>query len=294
MRRAILTGIVLGIGLVMASATALHLARTSSGHVTQFDSVTPLTAANDPVITLLHYFESGRQVVEKHLDQLVEQGVTSRQALDNMRDACVRVEVIFNEQGGHSQQVLASGVVVDDRYVITAGHSLHEIEDYRFEVIAKDGTVHEARLLEWDYTLYETRSRDWAVLELSDGDSLPSVGIAKPSVGELAIIFGFPDGVGIDADGYVAQGGASKRRGFLSALTTLASVAEPSPLVMKPETGCIPLGGLSGGPVFNGKGEVFAIFVSVSKSTRTGAVLHTYQAVAIDTVTDVLRRARSR
>ncbi len=294
MQRGIVTGFALAIGVGIASGFALHLGRPNSGHVTKFDTVTPITGASDSVITLLHYFESGRQIVEKRLDQLVNQGITSRQSLDRMRDACVRVEVIFNERDGHSQQVLASGVVVDDRYVITAGHSLHNIKDYRFEVIGRDGTIHNARLLDWDYALYETRSRDWAVLELSDGQSLPSVGIAKSEVGELAIVFGFPDGIGLDVEGHVAQGGSSKSRGFLSALTTLARVTEQSPLVMKPEAGCIPIGGLSGGPVFNGRGEAFAIFVSVSRSTRTGALVHSYQAVAIDAVADVLRRSKSR
>jgi hypothetical protein len=56
----------------------------------------------------------------------------------------------------------------------------------------------------------------------------------------------------------------------------VTSVVDPEAMTLKPLAGFPPVGGMSGGPVLNAKGEVIAVQISVSKTTdnATGQVLY--------------------
>ncbi len=59
-------------------------------------------------------------------------------------------------------------------------------------------------------------------------------------------------------------------------MLVVTSVVDPEAMTLKPLAGFPPVGGMSGGPVLNAKGEVIAVQKSVSKTTdnATGKVLY--------------------
>jgi hypothetical protein len=59
-------------------------------------------------------------------------------------------------------------------------------------------------------------------------------------------------------------------------------VRSAAPLDLDPVAGCVPLGGASGAPVVNERGELLGVFVSVSQATSGGHVRQSYQAARVD------------
>jgi S1-C subfamily serine protease len=244
-----------------------------------------LAGTQDGVLTLLDYFDAGRLRAESFVERQGKDGGLSA-ALGRARQACVRIEVQYNQQGGNYQSFTASGVLVDGgRKVLTAGHVLAGVSDHSVRVTLTDGRSFPAQEVRSRYEVFASGSEDWGLLELQApaGVALPAVPVAAPREGELAFVLGYPADFGVTPDGAVAPG-IARTDAPLDPLTFVGRVHSESPLDLDPVAGCVPLGGASGAPVVNERGELLGVFVSVSQATSGGRVRHSYQAARVDAV----------
>lgn len=200
--------------------------------------------------------------------------------------ACVRIQVRYNVQGGSYQAYTASGVLIDGgRRVLTAGHALPDDPGHEIEVTLADGRSFAARRLGARYEVFATGDEDWGVLEVDApaGVQLPSLELAKPTAGSLAYVLGYPSDLGIAPGGRIAPG-LAHARAPLDPLLFVGRVQGLGPIDLSPVAGCVPLGGASGAPVVNEEGRLLGVFVSVSQSSQSEGVVHSYQVARVDAV----------
>ena len=241
-----------------------------------------LEAPPRKLFTLVDYFESGRRAVQ----EFVREQKTDRklaEVIRRTRRSCVRIEIRHHLEDDGFQSVMASGVVLEGgRLLLTAGHSLDEGSDTEVLVTLVSGETRRARVLDQMYQVYGGASNDWALLEIIGPrlDSIPPVRVGKVREGELAIILGYPDQIGVDSEGRVAYA-TLEEGGYLEPLETLGVVGRSQPLMVKPQVGAIPMGGMSGGPVFDHRGGLIGIFVSLRREAGVKNSTFLYNAAAV-------------
>jgi hypothetical protein len=105
--------------------------------------------------------------------------------------------------------------------------------------------------------------------------------LGSATEGETAIFFGYPALVGLNAEGEVlpfrkGDAQAGSQVSALSPMLIVSSVLDAEAMTLDPIAGFPPVGGMSGGPVLNSRGQVIGVQVSVSKTTdnATGRTLY--------------------
>ena len=243
------------------------------------------------VLTLVDYFEGGRRVVQSLLGAPGGRNRPGSAAIiERNKRACVRLDIRIERAEGIYESVLASGVLIKDGHLLlTAGHSFAGRSGYEVLVTLHDGGQRRARLVAHRYDAEAEAGEDWAILELigSTPPSLPDVRLAPIAAGDLAFILGYPDQIGIDSDGAVAHASVAQD-GYLEPIETLGIVDRLDPFILTPWAGSIPIGGMSGGPVFNASGGLVGIFVSVRKMVGASGMRYTYRAASVQSLRDRL------
>jgi hypothetical protein len=122
----VITRVAVAVVVVALAAIAGALYAADREQATRYDAVGPLvqSGAGD-VVTLLHYFESGRHAVGGFVRGLESE---RRNALDRTlelaRRAVVRVDFVTPREGSSTTVEHASGILVNEgRRVLTAGHA---------------------------------------------------------------------------------------------------------------------------------------------------------------------------
>jgi hypothetical protein len=234
------------------------------------------------VFTLLDYFRNGRSAVDNFLgsDLVTDAEEDLPAIIARCQRACARVEVRFLQTTSTYKSIHGSGVLVDGgRKILTAGHALENDNDLEILVTFHNGEVRTARIAAREYLVHSGASQDWAVMELLGPPvtSVPSVELDEAAEGGLAIVLGYPDQIGVNTSGEIAYMGTG---GFLP-LVTLSTVLQRDPLVLSPTAGSIPVGGMSGGPIFDRHGRLVGIFVSVSRIVQSNEVRYFYNGAPL-------------
>jgi S1-C subfamily serine protease len=200
----------------------------------------------------------------------------------------VRIEVQHSFVDGGYSSNHGTGMILKGGLVLTASHVLTEnVKGGRTKILltCADGQVLSAEL-------QDAGSGDWALVRIrresgqESGMNSPIV-IGQARQGEMAVFLGFPARLGLNERGKVesygmgnsAEGTPTSR---LLPMLVVGSVADAEALTLDPLAGFPPVGGMSGGPMLNSKGELIGIQISVSKTTEnaTGRVLrYTINAV---------------
>jgi S1-C subfamily serine protease len=261
------------------------------------DSLGLVPSSSGRVLTLLDYFEQGRLAVDAFLLES-PQGSPSDLAsiFERAKQTCVRVEVRIGEDEDRYQSLSASGVLIDDgRRVLTAGHVVESAEAGEVLIHLLDGATRRARIGGSRYEVYGGADQDWAVLEIAGPrvDSFPHAELAAPRLGELSIVLGYPDQIGLDSRGRVSFGSGSPGQ-FLAPLATMAVVDRERPLRLAPTAGAVPTSGMSGAPVFDSQGRVIGIFASVGKQVTATSVTYTLNAATATRLEPLFRRETER
>jgi S1-C subfamily serine protease len=254
-----------------------------------------LRPSTDPpagqVLTLVDYFEGGRRVVQGLLSASGDRnGPGFAGIIERNKRACVRLDIRVERSEGIYESVLASGVMIESgRLLLTAGHSFVGRSGYEILVTLHNGEQRRAHLVAHRYDVEAEAGEDWAILEMLGPPlhSLPEVRLEAAHAGDLAFILGYPDQIGVDADGAVAHASVAQD-GYLEPLETLGIVDRLEPLILTPWAGSIPIGGMSGGPVFNGSGGLVGIFVSVRKTAGAAGMRYSYRAASVQPLRDRL------
>ena len=194
----------------------------------------------------------------------------------------VRIEVRHSFEGNGYKSNHGTGIILKDGKVLTAGHVLTENvtgETLQVVLTLADGRIFSA-------SVEKQGEKDWARLqmEIPDGQEnlLESPIVMKAATpGETAVFIGYPARLGLDGKGQVksfhkgdeAQGISADK---LAPMLVVASAEDLDAMTLKPLAGFPPVGGMSGGPIFNLKGQLVGVQHSVSTTTdnATGGVLY--------------------
>jgi S1-C subfamily serine protease len=240
------------------------------------------------------YLAVGEAEVRRYLGSPAsEEGRGFAEAVARSRAAVVRVRVEYGRTGTSFQTDHASGVVVDSgRYVWTTGHALTHVkdtDDYEILVARTDGRTVHAKPVSWTSS---GDVADLALLEIVDGRESPrsapsTMEVVRP--GSIVAILGYPARMGSNAAGVVV-GDDNAKNNPLSPLTFIGRVRAGTTLVLEPVAGCIPEGGMSGGPVIDGNGTVVGVLGSVSRHQTGEDVTYTVNATPLRTLKEVYER----
>ena len=215
-------------------------------------------------------------------EYLKEHAPEFAQRLEELLPWVVRIEVQHSPADEAYRSNHGTGILLEGGQVLTAGHVLNENvtgDVSQILVTRSDGRVLHAEV-------DRQGAQDWALLRilLEEGAAaLPSSSIELGSAteGETAIFFGYPAMVGLNAEGEVLpfRKGDTQAGSPVSALSPMlivSSILDAETMTLDPIAGFPPVGGMSGGPVLNSRGQVIGVQVSVSKTTdnATGRTLY--------------------
>lgn len=196
----------------------------------------------------------------------------------------VRIEVQHGITKSGYTSNHGTGIILADGKIVTAKHVLTKnVKDLKAKtkilLTTVDGRVFPAKVV-------QQGKRDWMILQMEVTDEQKAmlkspVKLATPVKDETVVFLGYPARLGLDEQGKVQsfhKGDAKKNIPVskLKPMMIVGSVSDIQKLHIKPLAGFAPVGGMSGGPVFNLKGEVVATQHSVSTTTAndTGKILY--------------------
>ena len=185
----------------------------------------------------------------------------------------VRIEAqhTFKNNGFTSNH--GTGIILKGGKVITAFHIFTNNipannEKIKVLLTLTDGRVFSARIIQHG-------RRDWALLQINNPQDLTQSPIVMraPKKDDTTIFLGYPAQLGIDKCGKVQSfykrdkiNQTSTSR--LDPTTVVASISDPKTMTLKPIAGFPAVGGMSGGPILNIKGEVVGVQVGITKTTE--------------------------
>ncbi len=202
--------------------------------------------------------------------------------LESILPWLVRIEVrhSFIDDGYSSNH--GTGIILKGGKVLTANHVLTEnVRGGEIEVIL---TLPNGRI--FSASIEEQGKRDWARLQMNIPDGQENllespIAMAAATPGETTVFIGYPARLGLDAQGHVKPfHKGDKEQGIpadkLRPMLVVAVAEDLEALTLKPLAGFPPVGGMSGGPLFNLKGQLIGVQHSVSTTTdnATGGVLY--------------------
>jgi S1-C subfamily serine protease len=257
-----------------AILAAVLFAACSVGREIPYGSVQQLPIQGR-LATTLDLLAGGRQFVDDYLQQLPEQqrlAALATIAKGEQATARVSVKHGFGSLGMSFSMASGTGVLVrgsgGSPLVLSAGHTFDvKASDSRVQVVALDGRVVEASMLDCKTGSGGVGTPDYAVLKCDralDPD-LVLPGTAAPRKGELIVALGYPDQCGVDRLGRVVRFGPDGAD-RIAPLACVLEVATEAPLQLVPVAGALPLGGFSGGGLFNLDGNVVGVLTNTEWS----------------------------
>ncbi len=205
--------------------------------------------------------------------------------LEGLLPWVVRIEVQHSPAGGAWRSNHGTGILFGDGQVLTAGHVLKENvtgDVSKIILTQPDGSVLHAEM-------DRHGEKDWALLRILLEEGVPAppgspIELGSAVEGETAVFFGYPAMVGLGAEGEVlpfhkgdAQPGSPT--GSLSPMLIVGSVLDAEAITLDPIAGFPPVGGMSGGPILNSRGQVIGVQVSVSKTTDNATARTLYYRI---------------
>ena len=177
------------------------------------------------------------------------------------------------------------------RRVLTAGHIVEDLQGHGVTVTLSTGETRRARAVQYFYEPLGESGSDWAILDIigSSFRDVPDVEFSEADPGDLAIMLGYPDQIGINAVGNVAfpTGGEGETH---YPLTTLGTVDDENEITLVPRAGAIPTGGMSGGPVFDSRGRLLGTLISIVRKDDQGQPSYAFRATPVRSVRRHLKR----
>ena len=185
----------------------------------------------------------------------------------------VRIEAqhSFKKKGFTSNH--GTGIILKGGKVITAFHIFTNNipannEKIKVQLTLTDGRVFSARIMQHGH-------RDWAMLQINNPQDLTQspIVLSTPKKDETTIFLGYPAQLGIDNHGkiqsFYKQDKINKiATSRLNPTTVVASISDPKIMTLKPIAGFPAVGGMSGGPILNIKGEVVGVQVGITKTAE--------------------------
>ncbi|MBJ77557.1 MAG: hypothetical protein CMJ98_11180 [Planctomycetes bacterium] len=226
-----------------------------------------------------YLYEHGNALSTEYLK---EHAPEFAQQLEALLPWVLRIEVQHSPTDEAYSSNHGTGILLGGGQVLTAGHVLTENvtgDVSKILLTRSDGRVLHAEV-------DRQGEKDWALLRilLEEGAAaLPSspIELGSATEGEKAIFFGYPAMVGLSEEGEVlpfrkGDSQAGSPASTLSPMLIVSSVLDPQAMTLDPIAGFPPVGGMSGGPILNSRGQVIGVQVAVSKTTdnATGRTLH--------------------
>lgn len=256
-------------GLCSLACLLLLFAACASGRALPYDRTVPVPATDGGVVTEVDLLAAGRTLVDDYVAAMPAAERECVAALDALAArVCVRIGVRTSFAGGHGQEC-GSGVLTvapgaDVPVVLSAAHVFPGTRDgATIHCWTTAGVALEASLAApAEVPPLAERSReswDWVELRLA---SPPGAGPwprrAAPVAGSLVLAYGYPDRCGVDAAGRTVRGEAYEGAPLLP-LRMVLRVIDDAPLELAPVAGAMPLGGFSGGGLFDLDGQVVGV-----------------------------------
>jgi S1-C subfamily serine protease len=252
-----------GLSRVAALTLLMVSACTAPGREVPYASARTLPTIEGRVATNLDLLASGRTLVDEYVTQLPEPRRKQIAAvIARGKQASVRIVARygFSSSGASYTENSGSGVLVagsdGSAVVLTAGHTFADTSaDLRVSVFSLAGREIAATMVD-----IEHEKRDFAVMrcEPFSASDVVLAGMAAPRPGELVVALGYPDQCGVDRAGRVVRG-ESYTNDLLEPLALVLEVASTEPLLLLPVAGALPLGGFSGGGLFDLDGSVVGV-----------------------------------
>lgn len=227
-----------------------------------------------------YVYQEGSKLSEQYLNKTAPDFKQQHQAI---LPWIVRVEVKMNITATSYSSNHGTGIILKDGIVMTAKHVLmqnsKDPKKNQITLTMTDGRTFPAKLM-------KTGKKDWVALKMvltaEQKEMLNSpIKVAKPVLKETCVFFGYPAQLGLDQEGKVQSfhKGDKKQNIPVSQLNPMIVVAVPSDLKvmhLKPLAGFPAVGGMSGGPIFNLKGEFVAVqhSIATTRENATGKVLN--------------------
>lgn len=256
----------------MRIQTAIIVAGVSLGLAVGCQNANQAASTNvdELVIDDLGYLSRGAQLVNAFL--ATPEGSFGNEEADKLVMPVVQIEVRTNVSGGFFDSSFdstwGSGVLMQGaRRVLTAGHLFDDLPGAaEIVVYSQDGRTAEATLTESTFERFKANAVDYAVLEFegfAGQEGLPAASV-QGDKGEFFLAAGYPAGLGLRVGGFV--GGRTDRPTPLQPLRVVLVRQANSESAYKLVAGSVPLGGMSGAPIFDRSGACVGLISRVSTS----------------------------
>jgi hypothetical protein len=264
---------------------AVLLAGCSTGRVFPFDRSTPVPAADGAVVTQLDLLNAGRRLADDYVAALpaAEQARVASVDAVALR-AAVRVAIRLPTGRGYHEDsgsgvLVASGDAEPPR-LLSAGHVFASAGAAHSVVCRTTGGLAlEATTVDAVHAQDVDRARLQVAPVPAAIGSLPRR--ASPRAGSLVIAYGYPDRCGVDEAGRTVHGAAFGDEP-LAPLRLVLRVIGDRPLRLEPVAGALPLGGFSGGGIFDLDGRVVGVLTGMSHPWSRDALVVTVTGTSVD------------